>query len=166
MALPVNLDIKQLKEQAEDCDPGAQFLIGMAYSLGMNVHIDLEVAVAYLRRAAQNGLKAAQFEMGKCYFLGSGVEKDYHQSYLWFRKAAENDHPIAHYQLGFMYANGLGTARDYGKSHRHIQVAARAVLAKAQTSIYDGHEIVGRKGGFTRIPENRHEVSENMLCKK
>ena len=69
-------------------------------------------AVAWYRKAAEQGDKLAQKNLGWMYRKGHGVAQDDHQAVRWFRKAAEQGHARGQASLGFMYENGLGVEKD------------------------------------------------------
>ena len=102
----------------------AQYALGEAYQTGKerNLEQDLELAVIWYGKAAQNGsdkAKAAlnhclydirikaqennsaysQNILGVCYYYGYGVDKDVKQAEEWFKKAAERGNEKAENNL-------------------------------------------------------------------
>ena len=73
----------------------AQFNLGVMYNTGRGVAQDDKQAVAWYRKAAEQGDAMAQFNLGVMYNTGSGVAQDYKQSYAWFSSAAANGHSNA-----------------------------------------------------------------------
>ena len=69
-------------------------------------------AVAWFRKAADQGDASAQFTLGRMFATGTGVERDPAQMVQWFRKAAEKGHADAQFSLALLYANGTGVAKD------------------------------------------------------
>jgi TPR repeat protein len=82
---------------AEQGDARAQYKLGWMYFYGgldtfgriINVPRDLGQAVAWLRKAADQGNVPAQNTLGIAYELGLGVPQDYAQAVAWLRKAAD-----------------------------------------------------------------------------
>ena len=69
-------------------------------------------AVAWYRRAAEQGDARAQYNLGGMYREGRGVPPDAAGAVAWYRRAAEQGHVRAQYNLGGMYAEGLGVPPD------------------------------------------------------
>ena len=57
--------------------------------------MDLQEAVKWYRKAAEQGYSAAQFNLGVCYDNGDGVDKNPSKAKYWYRKAADNGLEIA-----------------------------------------------------------------------
>ena len=75
--------------RAEPGDPGAQFALGVRYWLGFGVPQDDVEAVAWFRRAAEQGHVIAQAELASAYTDGRGVPQDYAEAEEWYRRAGE-----------------------------------------------------------------------------
>lgn len=80
----------------------------MGYDFGRGVARDISQAVAWYRKAAEQGYAKAQSNLGALYADGDGVGRDEAQAVAWWRKAAEQGHPRARINLGVMYAEGRG----------------------------------------------------------
>jgi TPR repeat protein len=52
-------------------------------------------ALAWYRKAAEQGNAAGEFGLGTMYLSGEGVTPDRSQALFWFRRAAEHEHPGA-----------------------------------------------------------------------
>ncbi|WP_439830288.1 tetratricopeptide repeat protein, partial [Aeromonas veronii] len=57
-------------------------------------------ALAWYRKAAEQGHAKAQYNLGVMYGNGQGVPQDDAQAVVWFRKAAEQGLAEAQYELG------------------------------------------------------------------
>ena len=57
--------------------------------------IDLPEAVAWYRRAAEQGNSRAQVNLGFMYEFGAGVKPEYVQAYFWYGLAAEQGFAVA-----------------------------------------------------------------------
>ena len=69
--------------------------LGNSYYEGKGVAKDRQEAVAWYRRAAEQGFAKAQYNLGVMYHKGKGVAKDDKEAMAWFRKAADQDHADA-----------------------------------------------------------------------
>ena len=58
------------------------------YNFGEGVPQDYEQAVAWYRKAADQGNAGAQFCLGLMYENGQGVAQDYVRAHMWFNLAA------------------------------------------------------------------------------
>ena len=50
--------------------------------------MDINEAVEWWQKAAEQGLAEAQFNLGNCYYWGEGVAKDNEKALKWYQKAA------------------------------------------------------------------------------
>ena len=69
-------------------------------------------AVAWYRKATKQGGADAQKNLGGMYADGRGVEQDDAQAVAWFRKAAEQGFANAQFNLGQRYRIGWGVEKD------------------------------------------------------
>lgn len=83
---------------------------------------NLDEAVKWYRKAAENGHARAQYVMGKSYHSGEAVPKDQVEAFKWWRKAAEQGHATSRFNLGVMYFLGRGTAKDFSEAARWFNV--------------------------------------------
>ena len=101
--------VKLLKECSEK-SPQAMYLLSGLYETGKGVDKNMQEAVGYMKRAAEDGYGAAQCALGDMYFEGRGVEQDYALAAEWYGKAynqgllTEN----AAKRYASCYAEGLG----------------------------------------------------------
>jgi len=75
--------LDQLRQLAENGDPGAENAFGLRYATGDGVKLDESEAVRWFTRAAEQGNVAAQSKLGAIYFGGRGIPADLHQAYFW-----------------------------------------------------------------------------------
>ena len=121
--------------------------LGGIYDQGRGVPPDAAAAVAWYRRAAEQGDARAQYNLGGMYREGRGVPPDAVGDVAWYRRAAEQGHVRAQYNLGGMYAEGLvvppdavealiwltiAAARSTGAEREHM-VTARVAVASRMT---------------------------------
>lgn len=78
------------QKSAELGDDDAQYLMGNKYELGEGVSVNLEKAVEWHLKAAEQDYAEAQCHLGICYLNGEGVAFDKAKGMDWFKKAAQN----------------------------------------------------------------------------
>jgi uncharacterized protein len=59
------------------------------YYIGLGLKQDYGQAVAWFRKAAEQGYASAQYNLGVMCYNGESVSQDYGQAAAWYRKAAE-----------------------------------------------------------------------------
>ena len=69
------------------------------YENGRGVPQDNEKAIAWYRKAAEQGHAIAQCNVGWMYENGRGVPRDYEKAIAWYRKAAEQGNERAQENL-------------------------------------------------------------------
>jgi TPR repeat protein len=119
-------DLNSLRSQAEAGDAMAQLNLGAAYDHAMGVPRDVEQALHWYQKAAEQGLAEAQFNLAH---LLVEAEISPTTAAEWMAKAAAQGMLDAQYLMGVIFAEGLGVEQD--------PVAARVWLEKA---IAQGHE--------------------------
>jgi len=99
------------------------------------VERDVKQAVAWFRKAAEQGDAEGQYGLGMCYFVGAGLEQDDAQAFHWYSKAAEQGLARAQNNLGGMYIDGRGVARDPELAVQWLVKAAEQGDVKAQNTL-------------------------------
>jgi uncharacterized protein len=94
------------------------------YCTAQGVPKDLETAVAWYRRAAQQGERVAQYNLAVMLFKGDGTEPDPDEALEWYRKAAEQGLPEAQIALGDLYASGRVVPADRNEARHWFDKAA------------------------------------------
>jgi TPR repeat protein len=92
-------------------------------------------AIAWYRKAADQGDAIAQSQLGVAYEQGTGVPQDYLQAADWYRKAAEKGLAEAQYGLGFLYLHGKGVPKDDTQATTWMLKAAEQGETKAQFNL-------------------------------
>jgi TPR repeat protein len=87
--------MKQLRRGAEQGDPNAEYLLGLAYDVGVGLHRTLPRQGTWYRKAADQGHAGAQFNLGHLYADGRGVPQDFVQAHMWLNPAAAGSQPGA-----------------------------------------------------------------------
>ncbi|NDJ14760.1 MAG: hypothetical protein EBY17_26805, partial [Acidobacteriia bacterium] len=116
-------------------ESAGQFNLGVRYLNGTGVAKDEVQAVAWFRKAAEQGYAAGQNHLGFMYQNGTGVAKDEVQAVAWYRKAAEQGLANGQNNLGFMYQNGTGVAKDEVQAVAWYRKAAEQGLAAGQHNL-------------------------------
>ncbi len=73
----------------------AQYKLGMLYSMGIGVPLDLVQARQWWEKAAVQRHVSAQYYLGIMYSMGYGVPQDFVQAHKWHSLAAANGHKDA-----------------------------------------------------------------------
>ena len=77
------------------------------YCTGAGVVRNLEEAIKWYRRAAEQGDRYAQYNLGVMLLKGQGAPQDAEQAFRWCREAAGHGLAEAQLQLGDLYRAGL-----------------------------------------------------------
>lgn len=118
--LLAEVDLDKLRAQAEQGDAWAQLNLGAAYDNAMGIPRDVDKAILWYEKAAEQGLAEAQFNLAHIL-----VDEDISaaRAARWMAKAAEQGMPDAEYLMGVIYAEGIGVAPDEAESRRWLQKA-------------------------------------------
>jgi TPR repeat protein len=79
---------KEWRPLAEQGDAADQFNLGLLYLDGQGVPQDLDQAIKWFTRAAQQDYDKAQLNLGAMYASGKGLKRDYVQAYKWLNICA------------------------------------------------------------------------------
>ena len=113
-----------------------QYNFGVAYANGTGVPKDLVKAVAWFRKAADQGHARAQYFLGVAYANGTACpQKDPTRAAVWYRKAAEQGLAEAQYNLGVAYYEGEGVPKDLEQAAEWYRRAADQGDAAAQHNL-------------------------------
>lgn len=99
---------------------------GELYSEGQGVPQDFALAVAWYRKAAEQGNPGAQNNLAVSYYNADGVTRDYVQAVFWWRKAAEQGFIYAEDPLALCYFRGEGVTQDYSQAAEWWEKAAES----------------------------------------
>jgi TPR repeat protein len=133
-------------------DSKTQYLLGQLFRSGVSVSEDLEEALKWYTKAAEQGDAKAQYFIGIMYHLGHGVIQDLEKAAGFYLKAAEQGMAEAQYFIGQLYYFGQGVIQDLEKAADFYLKAAEQGMADAQAFLgfmYD----VGRG-----IPQDKKEA--------
>jgi len=131
--------VQDLRQKAEQGYVPAQYKLSELYVRSG----DQGQALAWRRKAAEQGNLVAQMELAVEYYSGQNgdygcginVDQDYAEAAAWFRLAANQGDAGAQYKLGSMYAKGEGLAKDAGEAAAWYRKAADQGDAEAQYAL-------------------------------
>jgi TPR repeat protein len=106
-------DIQAVRKLAEKGDAWSQLNLGAAYDNGLGVKRDVEQALYWYQKAAEQGLAQAQFNLAH---LLVSEEISAVAAAEWMQKAAIQGMPDAQYLMGVIYAEGIGVDVDDDKA--------------------------------------------------
>ncbi len=111
--LAADVDIDALRKKAEQGDALAQLNLGAAYDNGMGVPRDVDKAIEWYKKSADQGLAEAQFNLAHI-LVAEDISAVGAAEYML--KAAEQGLPDAQFLMGVTYAEGLGVEPDEEKA--------------------------------------------------
>ncbi len=83
-------DIVAVRENAENGDAQAQYLLGWCYGNGSAGLVkNYTMAAMWLEKSAKQGYEAAQYYLGWCYYYGHGVKQSNAQAAYWYGLSAK-----------------------------------------------------------------------------
>ncbi|WP_422930862.1 FxLYD domain-containing protein [Singulisphaera sp. PoT] len=114
--------LKANADKSSEC----AYTLGKAYSMGLGVKPDNDLAFNWYMRSAKKGYPAAMARLGNCYSGGLGVTKNLKQAIAWYKKASDAGYIFALVQLGDHYWTGTGVPEDWPKANLLYEKAAKA----------------------------------------
>jgi uncharacterized protein len=135
---------------AEQGSPDAQAGLGNLYLGGYGVSPDEAAAMAWFRKAAEQGHSGGQCSLASLYH----GRKDYPAAASWYRRASEQGNALAQIRLARLYADGLGLARDNVQAFKWFAVtAARGADSYARTNAAQGRDATAMKMTPAQVAE-------------
>ena len=123
--------LRRLSLLAEKGDARAQFDIGFMHAYGWGVRRNPAEAIAWYRKAADQGLQIAQHFLGLAYANGEGVRPDDAEAARWFARAAAQGFAQAQFMLGQMTVDGKGVPKDLVQGYALIVMAGQGGVRSA-----------------------------------
>ena len=131
-----NEELASVLKAANAGDAKAQVEIANRYFYALNgVGKDYSQAVAWYRKAADQGSAVGQSGFGFLYETGHGVPRDYAQALFWYRKAADQGSAVGQNNLGTLYQTGHGLPQDYAQALFWFRKAADQGSAVGQNNL-------------------------------
>lgn len=123
--------VAEWRPLAQAGDPDAQFNLGQAYKLGRGVQPDLNVALDWYRKAAQQGHLRAEDNLGLLMFQ----QGDRANAITYLQRAAARGEPRAQYIVGTALFNGDLIGKDWVRAYALMTRASASGLPQAATSL-------------------------------
>lgn len=129
-----------------------------------------EEALAWYRKAAEQGNAAGEYSVGGMYFSGEGVKQDLAQAYFWFLRAAEKKYGPATIALANAYIRAergeIPAGPDKSFAADWLRKAAALEYLPALEALAQAHRV----GGFGLAPDpaqaDRYMAQVEALKKK
>jgi TonB family protein len=123
----------------------AMYQLGVIYSEGKGVPVDMTAAMEWFRKAAKHRHTGAYYKIAMSYLEGDGLPRDDKLGLKWLRKAAKNGSSEAELQFARMHDAGDRVPQDpykamdwYKKAAKHGHLEAQMLLAR---SYYEGDRL-------------------------
>lgn len=115
--------LQELLPHANKGNAEAQYLLGKMYSRvdGFN---EMNEAIKWYRKAAENGYDQAQATLGMAYQFGLSVPKDINTAIEWYSMSANQGNADAQAQLGGVYLAGEDVPKDNAEAAKWYNKAA------------------------------------------
>jgi hypothetical protein len=98
--------------------------VGLMYSNGHGVEVDLNKAIEAFQAAAEKGHGPGKTALAECYLIGKNVPKDAKRAMELLHEAVEIGDPRAMDLLGTCYHDGVGGQKNFAESFRLFSKAA------------------------------------------
>ncbi|MDR1311560.1 MAG: SEL1-like repeat protein [Burkholderiaceae bacterium] len=122
-----------MEKAADAGDAEMQYLVGQTYYWGDGpVARQIDTALRWMRKAAEQGHIEAQFNLSVALTNGEGIAPDQQEALVWLKKSAEQGLPAAQYNLAEYYFQGLGVTQDYQEARNWYLKAAEQGESRAQ----------------------------------
>lgn len=145
---PIAINLRQLVQQADADNAGAQVLLATMHLKGAVKEADPVKAADLLERAAAKGNVSAKVMLAELYLKGHGVTTDPAQARLLLHQAADAGHPHSQYNLAVMLFTGKGGDRDPVQGIKWLTLAVAngdaALRAKADAKMKPVAQVVSK----------------------
>jgi localization factor PodJL len=133
--LPASIGGPALRTAGAAGNPAAEYEIGVRFAEGRGVPANMELAVQWLERAANQGLAPAHYRLGSLYEKGQGVKKDLEKARALYLAAADKGNAKAVHNLAVLYAEGIDGKPDYRTAAQWFRKAAERGVADSQYNL-------------------------------
>ena len=113
--------LAQLLPLAGQNDATAAYYVGLVYWEGKGTERNPQIALSWLKVAANYQHTGAQLLLATAYEYGNGVPRDYRIAAQWMLAAAEGGDATAQYHLGHYYRNGIGVVQSDLQAYEWIR---------------------------------------------
>lgn len=108
---------------------------GHDYEIGDGVEKDLDQAMIWYKKAAEEGSVRGQNRLAWFYHTGTAVKKDCKKAVEWYTKAAEQGDESAQFYLALHYNEGEGVEQNYEEAVKWYKRAAEQGDASSQCNL-------------------------------
>jgi TPR repeat protein len=129
LAHAAEVDIASLQQGAAAGNAYDQLNLGAAYDNAIGVARDIDQALYWYQKAAEQGVAEAQFNLAH---LLVTEELSAVAAAEWMRKAADQGMVDAEYLMGVIYAEGIGVEVDRAQAEAWLKKAAAKGHAEAK----------------------------------
>lgn len=105
----------------------AQVDLGKVYYFGLGGTRDDNQALAWFKKAAEQGDAKGEYHLGQMYTEGKGgLKESEYEAAVWYEKSAQQGYAPAQYYLAILYLAGVdGIEKDQDKALELLQKAAK-----------------------------------------
>lgn len=129
----LSLAIKYLKNASEKYGfAKAQYELGNCYKRGRGVDRNLDIAIEYYTKAANQNYLPSMYALGSLYKDFGENKEDEQNQFVWFIRAAENGHPGAFGEVAECYYYGIGVEKNYAEAVEWYTKAAEQEETEAK----------------------------------
>ena len=111
----------------------AQFNLSTVYYNGEGVPKNLDEAIKWCRKAAEQGHVQAQYNLGRSFYNGQGVRKNFADAAKWYLKAAQQGHAGITVHAMYAYENGEGVPKNLTEAVKWIAKLPTKVLLERRS---------------------------------
>ena len=109
------------------------------YELGISCEFaeksDMEQAVKWYKKSADNGYSMAKIKLAGLYLIGYGVEKDVERAVKIYREESAAGDEYATYRLGLCYLEGTGMDKDEKKAVALFEKSSELPFSKYRLAV-------------------------------
>ena len=133
----VTAHIDTVRIKAEEGNADYQYLYGASFEYGWGVEEDVQQAMKWYKKAADQKQKVAYNAIGNFYRMGKSVKADPQEALRWYQLGADAGDAQAMLNVGNCYFYGMGTEKDIAKAVQWWQQSAEGENAYAQSQMGD-----------------------------
>ena len=117
---------EKYRAAAERGNAEAQLRMGFSFLRGWGCEKNIDEAIKWMTKSAEQGHTPAAYALGKLYCGGKNeFPKDYKKAAYFTKKAAELGHVKSQFHMGYMYEKGIGVKQDMKEAVKWYRKAAR-----------------------------------------
>lgn len=157
----LEMDVRQLQQQAEDGDVDAQMNLANRLRRGLGIKRNVEEAIRWLQKAADQQCPEAMYQLGRCAEDGNGMPQSDQMAAEYYHDAAELGYADAQYAYGMCLLGGIGCSVDMGEAEKWFDSAARQGHPNAQQELEHLKEEKKNQGPVKEEPVATVAFSQN-----